>query len=135
MKSKSKHAEVNGSPRKSKHSARRNVTFGLPAIEYRALSDDAATRGLHSIHQRGREIVIDYLNHTTSEEVASQIASLEQEVLGLHAKVDHLCKLIRRVGYIVVAVSPEPLGTETETRRSQQANEWVKRNMPPFENG
>lgn len=120
--------------KKSTAQSRRNVTFELPAHEYRALMDDAGTRGLDSIHQRGREIVVDYLNQQSAEEVAERIESLEQEIAGLKEYLRHLSRLLRRLGYAVVAVSHEHTSDDEKRKRSDEANQWVKDHMPKEDN-
>lgn len=100
---------------------RRNVTFELPQAEYRALQDDAALRGLDSLHQRGREIVVDYLSNQPAEEVSERIAAVEQEVAAVKEALSHLETLLRRLGFAVIIASG---------KTSDEANAWVRTNMP-----
>lgn len=105
----------------AKSAPRRNVTFELPKAEHDALQDDAAVRGLDSIHQRAREVVIDYLNAQPAEEVSERIAAVEQELAGVKEELSHMVMLIRRVGFAVVIASG---------KTKEEANQWVKDNMP-----
>lgn len=132
MSRKSETGEASSIRGKSKRPWRRNVTFELPTHEYRALMDDAGKRGLDSIHQRGREIVVDYLSQQTAEELAEQIASLEQEIAALKEEVRYIGKLLRRLAYVTVAVSHEHASDAERKQRSQEGNRWVKENMPPM---
>jgi hypothetical protein len=100
--------------RGGKRAARRNVVFELPAPAYEALQQDAENRGLVSIHQRGREIVVDYLNHGSTEDIPERISALEQEVA-------HVSELVRRVAFAVITSAGKP---------SDEANQWVRNNMP-----
>lgn len=113
---------------------RRNVIFELPLHEYRTLQEDAASRGLDSINQRGREIIVDYLNNQPAEEAAERISAVEQELAGLREDIGHLEKLLRRLAFVTIAVSPEHPSEDTTARQSNKATEWVKKNMPQREN-
>ena len=114
----------------TKATTRRNITFELTADAYDALHQDAALRGVTSLHQRGREIVIDYLNNQPTEEVAERLSSIELEAAGLRESITHLEKLLRRLAYVTIAVSQEHRDRTVEARQSDKANEWVKQNMP-----
>lgn len=100
---------------------RRNVTFELPKVEYQALHDDAAVRGLDSIHQRGREIVVDYLINQPAEDLSERIAAVEREVAAVKEELFHIVILLQRLGFAVVVASG---------KGSNEANLWVKENMP-----
>jgi hypothetical protein len=109
---------INGAMRNQ--ASRRNVTFELPLTEYKALQNDAAVRGLDSIHQRGREIVIDYLSHQATEDFSERIASIEQDIA-------HLGELVRRTAFSVIR--------HAAGRNSEEANEWIRENMPRITRG
>jgi hypothetical protein len=104
----------------AKAEPRRNVTFELAKAEYRALQDDAAVRGLDSLHQRAREVIVDYLSHQPAEEVSERIGAVEQELAGLKEQTEHLGTLLRRVAYAVIYAS---------TNSNEEANQWVSKNM------
>ena len=114
MKNESTEVAQNSSRQSRKSSERRNVTFELPKAEYVALQDDAATRGLDSIHQRAREIVIDYLSDRSQEEQMERISALEQELA-------HVGELIRRLTYCVI--------THAAGKDSAEANAWIRKHM------
>jgi hypothetical protein len=99
----------------AKVSRRRNITFELSKFEHSALYDDATQRGLRSIHQRAREVVVDYLSNHKAEEVLERISALESEFL-------YLGDLIRRLAYSVI--------THAAGRDSKEANAWIRENMP-----
>ena len=115
---------------KRKPASRRNVTCELPAFAFEALQEDAGARGLDSLHQRGREIVIDYLSNQTAVEAAERVSAVEQEVAGLREDISHIEKLLRRLAYVTIALSNEGESDEAKARQSDKANDWVKRNMP-----
>ncbi len=98
----------------AKTKLRRNVTFELPPATYHLLQDDAAIRGLDSIHQRGREILIDYLNNQAAAETDQRLSDLEQQLAVLG-------ELIRRLAFSVI--------THASGKSSKEANEWIQKNM------
>lgn len=104
-----------------KATKRRVVSFQLPEPQYRALEDDALHRGLKSLHQRGREIVVEHLCGMDAAETNERIAALEQEVAGLKEDIAHVLKLLRRVGFAVV------LGSG---KSESEASDWVRDHMP-----
>lgn len=113
----------------SKARARRNVIFELSPPAYLALQQDAANRGIDSINQRGREIILDFLNHQPVEDAAERISALEQEVAGLREDLKHLFKLIRRLAYATITVSHEHESEEVAAKQARKATEWVKEHM------
>ena len=96
-------------------SIRRNVTFELPLSAFKELQEDANSRGSVSIHQRAREIVIDYLANREIVELTEQVASLD-------VGVAHLGDLVRRVAYSVIV--------HAAGKDSKDANKWIRENMP-----
>lgn len=89
--------------------------------EYQALEDAAVHRGLSSLHQRGREIVIEHLAGLDAAETSERIAAVEQELAGLKEVLSHIITLLQRLGYAVIVGS----GKESEV-----ANQWVREHMP-----
>lgn len=100
---------------------RRVVSFELPKHEFQALEQDAAHRGLDSLHKRGREIVIERLSNLDADETNERIAAVEQELAGVKEDLAHLVKLLRRVGYAVILGSGRTEG---------EASDWVREHLP-----
>jgi hypothetical protein len=97
------------------HTNRRVVSFELSEVVFKALQDDAAIRGSGSIHQRARDIVVDYFANREIDELNEQITSLD-------ANVAYLGDLVRRVAYSVIV--------HAAGKGSEEANRWIREHMP-----
>ena len=97
-----------------KTSRRRIVSFELPPAILEQLQDDAKTRGSSSVHQRARDIVMDYLSNRDTAELSEGVAALD-------ADIAYLGDLVRKVAFSVIV--------HAAGKDSKLANEWIRNNM------